>query len=348
MKVLHLLQSSKFSGAENVVCQIVSMFKDDNDIDMVYCSKDGQIRNTLNERGIEFVPMSKLCIREVNRVLREYKPDIIHAHDFKASVISAMISSKIPVVSHLHNNSPWLKKYGVYSFIFGLSCFRYKKILTVSNSVFDEYVFGNVFRKKLKIIANPINTKDIITRSTAYDYKESFDVCFCGRLSQPKNPLLFVDIIKSIIKNHPNLKAVMIGDGELRQAVENRIDELNLKKNITLLGFVNNPYPLIKNCKVMCMPSAWEGFGLAAVEALSLGTPVICSNAGGLPTIVNNECGHICINKNDYIEQISILLDDRALLSKVSKNARSRIAKFDNIENYKNALNKIYHGCISK
>ena len=53
MKVMHLLQSNRFSGAENVVCQIISMCKDEN-IEFVYCSQNGQIKEALDERKIKY------------------------------------------------------------------------------------------------------------------------------------------------------------------------------------------------------------------------------------------------------------------------------------------------------
>ena len=60
MKVLHLLASDRFSGAENVVCQIIEMFKTDDDLEMFYCSPPGQIETALKERDIRFVPIKKL------------------------------------------------------------------------------------------------------------------------------------------------------------------------------------------------------------------------------------------------------------------------------------------------
>ena len=71
MKVLHLLQSDRFSGAENVVCQIIGVFKDNPDIEMAYCSRDGQIRDALDERRIKFYPITNLKISEVKRVIHE-------------------------------------------------------------------------------------------------------------------------------------------------------------------------------------------------------------------------------------------------------------------------------------
>ena len=90
MRVLHLLQSSRFSGAGNVVCQIIKMFENDNALTMAYCSRDGQIRSSLEEKNIKFYPINDLNVAEVKRVINEYKPNIIHAHDMRASVIAAI------------------------------------------------------------------------------------------------------------------------------------------------------------------------------------------------------------------------------------------------------------------
>ena len=54
MKIMHLLATNSFSGAENVVCQIIDMYKNDKNLDMVYCSPNGKIKNKLVEKNIKF------------------------------------------------------------------------------------------------------------------------------------------------------------------------------------------------------------------------------------------------------------------------------------------------------
>ena len=129
MKILHVLNSNKYSGAENVVCQIINMFAEDADTEMVYCSPDGPIRENLEEYGISFAPIASLCSSELKRVIAEQNPDVIHAHDFRASMISTSVAKKIPVISHLHNNGLWLKSIGIKTVAFAASCRKYKKSL---------------------------------------------------------------------------------------------------------------------------------------------------------------------------------------------------------------------------
>ena len=84
-KIMHLLTGTSFSGAENVACQIMACFKNDAEYEMFYCSPDGKIREALKERNVRFAPMKEWSLSEVKRIIREEKPDIIHAHDMKAS-----------------------------------------------------------------------------------------------------------------------------------------------------------------------------------------------------------------------------------------------------------------------
>ena len=339
MKILHVLYSNKYSGAENVACQIIEMLKSDTSVEMAYCSRDGQISGVLQKKGILFYPVKDLSKKELKEVVSVFKPDIIHAHDFRASIVCSKLSKKLPVISHLHNNSPWLKKFCLKSVVYGLSCRKYKKILTVSDSVFDEFIFGKYFRNKLICIGNPINVDAIRKKSDDYLCEKRYDICFCGRLTTPKNPYLMLDVLSKLTVD---FSAVIIGDGELKDDVVRKIEELQLSDKVELVGFQDNPYPIMKNCKLLLMPSVWEGFGLVAVEALALGLPVVCSNAGGLPTIVNDECGKICKAEYQYVDEINKLLSDDEYLKNKSEAANTRADVLNNYDRYASALKTLY------
>lgn len=343
MKILHVLYSTRFSGAENVVCQIVGMFRRDTDIEMVYCSRDGQIREALKERNITFIPLKKFNKKELKRVIKEQKPDVIHAHGFRASIMTTRVTKKLPIISHLHNNSPWLKRYGFKSFLYAKTCKKYARILTVSDSVFNEFVFGDKYKNKLSVLGNPVDTKKICEESVRGQVEECYDIVFCGRLTPPKNPFFLLNIISDVKKNIPNIKVAIIGDGELRNEFIKTIEENSLGENITLYGFRKNPYAIMKNAKLLLLPSLWEGFGLVAVEALSLGVPVVCSGVGGLPNIVNDDCGKICKSLEDYGKEIKELVLDDAYQKEKSVKAKLRAKELDNISDYKSQLEKIYN-----
>ena len=80
-----------------------------DDYEMLYTSPNGPIKDSLIDRNINYMAMEKLSIKEIKNIINIFKPDIIHAHDFTATVKCAMINSKIPVISHIHQNPNWLK-----------------------------------------------------------------------------------------------------------------------------------------------------------------------------------------------------------------------------------------------
>ncbi len=339
---MHILNTSSYSGAENVAVTIIEGFKKmHTDIRSVYVSLDGPIRDVLGSREIEFEPISKLSVGEMKRVIRKYRPTLIHAHDFTASIISALSTLRIPVISHIHNNSPWIKRPGIKSVAYGLSCLRYRRMLGVSPSVFDEFVFGKLFRKKEAVIGNPISVSSIREKAESADCDEKYDVAFIGRLSEAKNPELFVDVI-SEVSERCHVRAVILGDGELRGDVERKIAEQELENVIALKGFVENPYGYLKNAKVLCMTSSWEGFGLVAAEALALGKPVVATRVGGIPTIVKDGAGYLCDGKDELAGRLSELLTDEELYRNASVAALARGEELDNTSAYIEQLNKIY------
>lgn len=348
MKVLHLLNSNSFSGAENVACQIIDMFKKENDVEMVYCSPDGPIKETLTERKIRFIPLKKLSVSELKRVMKKEKPNLIHAHDFRASMLSAIICGNTPVISHIHNNLPWLQHYGIYSFAFYATCKKYRSILSVSNSVFDEFVFGEKLRNKLSVIGNPVNVREIQSKITHTNNEIVYDLGFCGRFTPQKNPEGFIEIVNCLHKKIPNIKAAMVGTGEQFEEMKNLIKQTKLNNVITLYGFQKNPYDIMKSFNILCMPSRWEGFGLVAVEALALGVPVVCSNVGGLPEIVNDECGKVCKSENEMLEECFHLLTVKKDLIDKSNRSLERADQLDNTVKYKNTIFNIYKKSLNQ
>jgi glycosyltransferase involved in cell wall biosynthesis len=136
----------------------------------------------------------------------------------------------------------------------------------------------------------------------------------------------------------------MIGEGELREEVEQKIQHFGMENQITLCGFQKNPYAILNRAKVLCMPSEWEGFGLAAVEALTLGKPIVVAPVGGLAKIVTDACGKLCTEKEAYIDELYALLTNEKYYETKSVGALKRAHEYDNLREYKNMLLEIYKG----
>ena len=343
MRVLHILNTSSYSGAENVAITIIKELEKDKNYEVYYVSPRGKIEKKLKEEGTKYIPINKLCVKELKRVIKEYKPDVIHAHDFRASIISSIATSRnIKIISHVHCNPDWIKKINAYSIAYAMCSIRYKSILLVSKAIKEEYIFSNIIKDKCQVMGNFIDVENIKEKSRKIENNKLYDICFCGRLSEEKNPIKFINLIKNIKKQEKNVTAAIIGDGKLKKQCVNLIKTENLEKNITLYGFLENPYCIINNCKVLCMTSKWEGYGLVAVEALALEKPVVATNVGGIPTIIDDSCGKICDDNKSMEDEIIKLLTDEDYYKKKSQKAREKLNKINNPIQYVKKLKKVY------
>ena len=343
IRVLHVLNTGSYSGAENVVITIINNLKSYENIQCTYLSLNGDIKERLEKENIDYYLVEKLSIKNLKKAIKVLNPDIIHAHDYTATIISSLCFSKAKIISHIHNNSPWIKKRGIYSYVFLFSCLRCKKVFTVSDSIEKEYVFSKYIKNKIDCIGNPIDINKIKKLADAYNINERYDMIFLGRLTEAKNPELLIKIIENLVAKKPSIKIAIVGEGDKFLETKAILENKSLIKNVKMYGFVENPYPILKNSKILCLPSKWEGYGLVAVEALSLGIPVVCSGAGGLKKIVNNRCGRICADKKElYITEINNLLNDSEYFNKKCYEAREYSRKLDNIDKYMKIVYETY------
>lgn len=339
--IIHVVNSKIFSGLESVACDIITSNLKEK-YRFVYVTQKGPIVETLTEKNIDYEIIKKLNIKEMKRVIKKYHPMIIHAHDFTASVVCSTVKRDIPLIEHLHNNSPWLKKISINSMAFLYAGLRADKILTVSESIENEYIFSKFIKNKIKCIDNPISREKILSKVKEFDYDKIYDICCVARITEQKNPYRFLEILSEIKKEKINIKAVWVGDGELKLDVLKKVDELELNNNIDFVGFQKNPYSYMIQSKIFMLTSDWEGYGLVAFEALTLGLPCVVSNVGGLPKIVDNECGKLCRNNDDFIKECLNLLNNNAIMEKKIKNSIEKSMRIDNFDNYIFKLKSIY------
>lgn len=339
-RVLHILNSNSYSGAENIAIKIIENLR--NYYDFAYLSLNGPIKNVLDKKGIKYYLVDDLNPLQIRKVCKEFKPDIIHAHDFRASVYSALSLYPCVKISHIHHNPPWIKRWGINSIIYSILISLFKYIVVVSNQIKKEAVFLRNCEDKVRLIYNIVDKEEILRLANSEVMQKEYDLIFIGRLKKEKDPLRFIEIIHQLSRDKKDLKVAMLGDGELREECERLICNYGLNNIIDLIGYVQNPYPFIKNSKVLVMTSKWEGFGLVAVEALILGKPVVATPVGGLKEIITSEGGFLCESDSQFVETIIKLLNDIDNYKRESDNCRGRGMRYANVENWLELINSLY------
>ncbi|MGH1586597.1 glycosyltransferase [Lactiplantibacillus plantarum] len=341
MKILFLLKSHEYSGAENVILTLMQLLP--AEYETYYASPDGPIRKTVRAKGQNFVALNKPNLKSVRSTIDKIKPDIIHASDFYMSVLATMAFSGIPIISHLHNNPTWIKNsLDPRTVSYNIALRKINKVICVSSSVIDEFR-SKQLKNKSTVIPNIVDTNRIERLAIEDVSNSDSDLCLVGRLTSQKNPLFFCEIVKKIKEQKPNIRAIIVGRGELKDNIESFIKVNNLTGNLKLIGFKENPYPYMKGTKICVMPSKYEGFGLSAVEMLALRKPVIASNVGGLKDIINNDCGKLIdgFDADEYVETYFKLLEPE-VYKKKSQGALLTSKKFANTKRFSANFMNIY------
>lgn len=338
MKVMHVLNSRIYSGAEKVVCQIIHAFQ--GEVEMVYCSPESDIvRKMVEAQGVTYLPMKTMSVSELSRVIREQKPDLIHAHDMRAGFFSALCCGKIPLVSHIHNNAYDARGLSPKTVGYLLAGFRAKHIFWVSQSSFDGYAFHKLFARKSSVLYNVIDTDEIYTKlsqdSNTYDY----DLIYVGRLTYQKNPQRLLRLCARLKESKPDLKVAIVGTGELEEELKALSQELNLEDTVRFLGFQPNPIKMVAGSKAMILTSRWEGTPMCALEAMALGTPVVSTPSDGMKDLLTDGVSGYLTESDEQmaVDLLKIFTqpEHRQLLA---ENARKKFDSLNDGEAYKRAI----------
>ncbi|MGN0978392.1 MAG: glycosyltransferase [Faecousia sp.] len=343
MKVMHVLNSRIYTGAEKVVCQIIRAFQG-TDIEMVYCSPYSEnVEGMLSEQDVPYLSMDSLTPGNLKAVIRQFQPDLIHAHDMRASFVSALCCGKIPLVSHIHNNAYDARGLSLKSIAYLIAGFKAKHIFWVSNSSYEGYVFHKLFKKKSSVLYNIIDTKQIFEKLAQDGNVYDFDVIYVGRLTYQKDPQRLMRVCAQLKERKPDLKVAIVGAGELEEETLQLRDRLGLQENVQYLGFQSNPMKMVHDSKAMVLTSRWEGTPLCAMEAMVLGTPVVSTPSDGMRDLITNGVsGYLCQEDTDLVEALWRIITDPDHRQRLSENAVKRFAEINDAPGYYKTIEASY------
>jgi glycosyltransferase involved in cell wall biosynthesis len=200
------------------------------------------------------------------------------------------------------------------------------------------------------VINNGINLKDIYNASPVQREK------IHGSLKPDDKILIQVagfrkqkdqtTLIRALNLLPENVKLLLVGDGILKKECESLAIKLNLQKRVFFLGLRMDVPQLLKSSDIVVMSSNWEGFGLAAVEGMAAGKPVLASNVPGLAKVV--EGAGVLFPVGDYVELSKLIqefLAKPAYYQTVLNACQQRAESYD-IHKMVNQLVELYEGAI--
>ena len=281
----------------------------------------------------------------IYRVVNLYKLDLLHAHyaipyAYAAFTAKQMLKEEgkdIPLVTTLHGTDITLVgQHPSYKHAVEFSINQSDTITSVSESLKKDTLQIFNIKKEIKVITNFID-------NTEFD---DFNECSRRQFATDDEKILIhvsnlrpvkriedvLEIFKDVEK-HVKSKLIIIGEGPDMEKVNGFLEENpNLINKIRLLGKVNDLYRILQLSDVFLLPSEQESFGLAALEAMAAKTPVISSNAGGIPEVnIQGETGYLAeIGNVKAMSNYAIkLLSNDDLLQEMKNNAKKQAIKFD-------------------
>lgn len=298
----------------------------------------------------------------IYRVVNLYKLDLLHAHyaipyAYAAFTAKQMLKEEgkdIPLVTTLHGTDITLVgQHPSYKHAVEFSINQSDAITSVSESLKkDTLQFFNI-KKEIQVITNFIDNSVFIKKSDCErkQFAESDEkiLIHVSNLRPVKRVDEVLEIFKSVQKKI-NCKLVIIGEGPDMEKVNQFLeDNPDLITKVRLLGKVNDLYRILQLSDVFLLPSEQESFGLAALEAMAAETPVISSNAGGIPEVnIQGETGYLAeIGNVEAMSNYTIkLLSDEKLLAQMKKNAKEQAIRFD-LKNILPIYEKMYETTLN-
>lgn len=261
--------------------------------------------------------------------------DVVHAQGFIASLVGKMLKPLFKIYSVAGTHTVYkLKKKWLLGKIFSWILKSYDKVLLVSEGAKEELLpFGLDLNKSAiftywasQEVFKPTDKSQCKKR---LGWNGRFVVLFVGRFIKIKGADVLLGAAKQVTEN---IYFTFIGNGPLADEIKRASDEI---PNVLFIGKVNNQdLPLYYNAAdILAVPSQYEGFARVTIEAMLCGTPVLASNRGCLPEIINPEVGELVepLTPAEFAQRISYYYSHperlRQLSNNCSKYAKKRFSK---------------------
>lgn len=292
-------------------------------------------------------------IIDLNKFFKEHKEyKIVHCHMESIGAILFLIAKFNGVkirIGHAHTTSTDNNLKGFVIKIISKP-FKYMTTINFACSIdAGKYLFKN---KKYEVIANAIDIDKFKFDENSRTYLrkelglEGYQVIgHVGRMDKAKNQLFLIDIFNEYLKINFKSKLVLVGDGELRDDIIDRIKELNIEDKVLLLGVRKDVNKLYSAFDTFVFPSLFEGLPLTLIEAQASGIHIIASDSISKECIISNNIVFVGVNEdiNKWVNSIDNALKNssRSVIFNENKN------KFD-IKKLSKKLEKKYIDLIGR
>ena len=271
--------------------------------------------------------------KKIDFIRKNYSPNIIVSYDFRSSVVGYLLKKSekthwFPCVNGLETSFNWWRAL-INRIIFKAST----KVIVPSNAVKLKLIqYRIVNEKKILIISNGIKLDGFKKKKHIF-YTDINLVCVANFYSKVKGQQYAVHALKLLPNNY---KLTFIGEGRELENIEALTKKLNLEDRVTFLGKQDNKSlrMSLPDFDIQVAPSLSESFGISIIEGMAAGLPIVASNVGGIPEVINSTCGVLVAPENptSLAEGILRIGEDQKVRKILSEKGISRVEKHYSVE----------------
>lgn len=296
--------------------------------------------------GPDLVPLAPLnaidltAAWKLSRVIRDYRPDVVHAQDAHAVSMAALAlsygaptprpalvaSRRVDFHLQRHSFSRWVYR-------------QVDLFIAASGAIRDILVRDGIPATRIVVVHDGIDVSRA-EHITPIDMHQEYwlphgapVVVNIGALVDHKGQKYLVEAMAHVRRELPDAHLVIFGEGELRETLERQVHDLGLDKHVLLPGFREDVLALTRTADLFVMSSITEGLGSTVLDAMALGMAVVGTTAGGIPeAVVDGETGLLVppADPAALAGAILQLLADRPLRARMGEAGRRRVAeRFD-------------------
>ena len=311
----------------------------------------------------EYTPYEQVLTSKLVDVVKYEKLDLLHVHyaiphasaAYMAQQILKDQGIEIPFITTLHGTDITLVgKDPSFEPVITFSINKSNVVTAVSQSLKEDTIEHFNIKKDIKVVPNFICLDD---------YKQTNNQKYKNRIAKNNEKIIthisnfrkvkrIQDVLRcfKIINESLPAKLILVGDGPERPKMERFCRELNIANHVNFLGNLKSTKEVLNISDLFILPSSSESFGLAALEALACGVPVIATNRGGIPEVVENgKSGYLSdvANFKEMAKNALVILTNESVHEKFRENAIKSAEKFD-IQNVLPKYEDIYKESLVK
>ena len=280
-------------------------------------------------------------IFQARRIVLEHGINVIETHGHKSNVIGYFLRAlcRKPWIAFGHGYIDGNWKIQLYNRIDRAVVRQADRIVAVSDSMAELFVRHGVRREKIRVVHNAIEAEAVTPSASASDVRRQHGidptdkvVGVIGRLNPEKGQRTFLEAMETTVRSCPEVKALLIGDGQDRAMLERYCQERGLTGQVVFTGYQKDVAKYYQILDLLVLPSRSEGLPNAVLEAMSFGIPILATNVGGVPEIIRDDNGVLVPPDDSSVlaERMIELLRNESLRRRIgAKGQQSLHPRFD-------------------